>query len=197
MMFVEILTRIHGDRPISALVMQSLGDASREIREAAVSGVVEHGAGKALPMYVRALKNRDNAVVNRAGEALSQIGNESLILPLVDALITRHVYVVMIAEAPVSVAANGSGAQQQILPPSVQSLLATGQLPYGVQVQMPQQAARVREVSVEKEEQNDGVLTALQKITGEDFGFDKLSWKKWYSAQRNQATSAGSGKSRP
>jgi hypothetical protein len=45
----------------------------------------------------------------------------------------------------------------------------------------------MKEITYEKDEQNSSVLEALSQLTGQDFGFDEPTWRKWYNAQHNSA----------
>lgn len=198
MLYVEILTRISGDKPVPALVLQSLWDESRGIRDAAVAGLLHKDVGKALPYYLRALKNGLNLIVNRAGDALGQLGNDAVIPQLINALVTRHVYTEMVADGATSFTTNGGMAPvgQPALPPNIELLLATGQFPQGVRVDYPAAPVRMKEITYEKDERNQSVLGALNRLTSEDFGFDEATWRRWYNAQRNSA-GAKKKKSKP
>jgi hypothetical protein len=44
--------------------------------------------------------------------------------------------------------------------------------------------ANVKTVVVDREYRNTEVLTALQSITKQSFGFDKDSWRRWWSAKQ-------------
>ena len=189
LMYVEILGKISGDRPISPLVLQSLWDESRPVREAAITGLRLRDVAKAIPYYLRALKNSVNLVVNRAADALAQLGSEAVIPQLIDALVTRHVYVEMVPDPAPGMSTTGAMAPvgQPILPPNIDALLATGQLPYGVRVDAPMNSVRMKEITYEKDEQNESVLTALGIITSENFGYDEPAWRRWYNTHKNAA----------
>lgn len=187
LLYVEILGRINGEKPLQPLVVQSLWDESREVRAAAIKGVRKRDIDKALPAYAKALKNGVNAIVNRAGVALGEMGNDTVIPPLIDALVTRHSYTIIVPDPGVGgFRADGgmTDPTQTPLPPSIAAQLATGQLPYGVQVNSPL-APRTKEVPVERDEENPDVLNALTLLTGENFGFDEPAWRSWYNAQHN------------
>ncbi len=187
MMYVGILDKIGGDKPLQPLVMQSLWDESNFVREAAVKGVRHRNVDKALPAYVRALKNEMNMLVNRAGAALGELGNDSVVPPLIDALVTRHSYTILVPDPGVgNFRTDGDMADptQRVLPPSIAGRLATGQLPFGVEVITPT-APRMKEVPVERDEENPDVLNALTLLTGENFGFDEPTWRNWYNAKHN------------
>ena len=188
LLYVEILGKISGEKPLQPLIVQSLWDESREIRAAAIRGVRNRDIDKALQPYVKALKNGMNAIVNRAGDALGEIGNDSVVPPLIDALVTRHSYTIIVPDQSVGgFRADGgmTDPTQNVLPPSVAGQLATGQLPYGVQVNTPLAPPRTKEIPVERDEENPDVLNALTLLTGENFGFDEPAWRSWYNAQHN------------
>ena len=189
MLYVEILTRVIGDKPVHALVQQSLWDESKAIRGAAVAGLLRKDVGKALPDYVRALKNGLNFIVNRAGDALGRLGNDAVIPQLINALVTRHVYTELVPDGGTGVTTSGGMVPvgQPILPPNVDILLSTGQLPQGVRVEYPATPVRMKEITYEKDEQNPSVLGALSLLTGQDFAFDEAAWRRWYNTQRNTA----------
>jgi hypothetical protein len=188
LLYVEIIGRIDGEKPLQPLVLQSLWDESRPVRDAAIKGVRNRDVDKALPAYVRGLKNELNLIVNRAGTALGQIGNDTVVPYLIDALVTRHTYVIAVQDPTPGVRSDGTmtAPGQPVLPPQVEAMLAAGQLPYGVQVnQVTTSPARVREIPVEKDEENPEVLSSLTLLTGENFGYDEAAWRKWYNVQHN------------
>lgn len=189
MLYVEILTRVIGDKPVPALVQQSLWDESKAIRSAAIAGLLRKEVGKALPYYLRALKSGLNIVVNRAGDALGQLGNDAVIPQLINALVTRHVYTELVPDGGTGVTTSGGMVPvgQQVLPPNIDILLSTGQLPQGVRVDYPATPVRMKEITYEKDEQNPSVLGALSLLTGQDFAFDEAAWRRWYNSQRNSA----------
>jgi hypothetical protein len=128
-----------------------------------------------------------NMIVNRAGAALGELGNDSVVPPLIDALVTRHSYTILVPDPGTGgYRADGGMADptQRVLPPNIAGQLATGQLPYGVQVISPT-GPRMKEVPVERDEENPDVLTALTLLTGENFGFDEPAWRNWFNAKRN------------
>jgi len=191
LLYVEILTKILGDKPVSPLVLQSLWDESEAIRTAAIQGIRGKDVAKALPFYLRALKNGLNLIVNRSADALGQLGNDAIVPPLIDALITRHVYTEVVPDVAPGVRSDGTQAPagQPVLPPNIEMLLAAGQLPYGVRVQYPLAPVRMKEITYEKDEQNQSVLAALNLLTGENFGFDEPTWHRWYNAVHNSSGS--------
>jgi hypothetical protein len=198
-MYVSILSKIGGERPISPLVLQSLWDESRPVREAAIAGLRMRDVTKAIPYYLRALKNSVNLVVNRAADALAQLGSDAVVPQLIDALVTRHVYTELVPEQGLGMTSSGGMVPvgQPILPPNIEALLATGQLPYGVRVEAPMNSGRMKEITYEKDEENESVLIALNIISGENFGYDEPTWRRWYNSHKNAAAAAKRKKAKP
>ena len=66
-------------------------------------------------------------------------------------------------------------------------MLRTGQLPNGVIVHNPasNQLQRTKIVKVNYDHQNMEVLTALQKLTGVNHGYNERNWRLWWSAKKN------------
>jgi hypothetical protein len=56
-----------------------------------------------------------------------------------------------------------------------------------VQVEAPMNSARAKEVTYEKDQENESVLTALTIISGENFGYDEPTWRRWYNSRKNSA----------
>jgi hypothetical protein len=183
LLYIDVLNRIEGDKPLKPLIHQSLYEESRLVREAAVRGVRRSDVAAAVPIYLRALKNERNVIVNRAGTALGQLGDDSVVPLLIEALVTRHHYQTLVPDQTLSVTADGSMAPGGVpIPGNIAGLLVTGQLPQGIQVQTDV-PVRTKEVTVEKEESNPSVLSALTLLTGEDFGFDEAAWRNWQKAR--------------
>ena len=184
LMYVRILRQIDGEKAAGALVLQSLHDQSDVVRTAAVAGITPVHREKAILAYVGALKHGENQVVLNAGEALGTIGDRAVVPALIDALVTTHRYKVTVpggAGTTVSMSADGSPVPSGIsLPPEIAGMLLTGQLPFGVQVG-PQPGVVSKQVTVNRDEQNVTVLTALQNLTGENLGYDELLWKRWWT----------------
>jgi HEAT repeat protein len=89
-LWIEVASNLDHQAATEALVHMSLFDADVEIRHQCLEYLIKsRRPGLAAP-YIRALKDKDNEIINRAGAALGQIGDRDAIAPLIDALITRH-----------------------------------------------------------------------------------------------------------
>ena len=191
-LYVKILSRMQGNKPVEALVTQSLHDADHEIRFAALGAISPDQHAAAVPFYVRALKNDLNAVVCRAAAALQRVGEESTAPDLIEALVTTHRYRMKVPDnsSTMSFGTDGSfgqGAGQPRLPPDVEAMLLGGQLPNGVIVNQvnPPAFQKMKTVVFKYDHRNAEVLSALRKLTGQNFGYNERTWRLWRIAKKN------------
>lgn len=198
--YVSILANINDERAVGPLLTQSLQDESSDVRHAAVKAIGEIGAEQALKVYVQALKNESNFVVNRAGYALGELTrplNYPQVIPaMINALVTTHRFRVRVPDPNrgISVGTDGSIPQAGVpLPPDIAVMLATGQLPFGVQVNEvppPGFGPRTKVVTVQRDLNNGAVLSALEKLTRQNFGHDLPSWRAWWNSDGDKAPQA-------
>ena len=190
-LWVKILSRLPGTVAIPFLVEQSLFDASKAVRVDAQDIITPELRETAGPLYAHALKNGDNEVVRRAGRMLEKIGDETVVSALIEAVVTTH-------QVPVNVVDNSNtysfGAHGGMtdpntlpLPPDVAGKLATGAYPGPIQFTAPDQWSQVgpkmRTVMVNREFKNPEVLSALQSLTRQSFGYDKDQWRRWWATR--------------
>jgi hypothetical protein len=86
-----------------------------------------------------------------------------------------------------------SGLGAGTLPPEVEIAIRTGQLPQGAVMAPPIGGAPAvprKMVTVTVNQPNQEVLTALQKLTGQNFGFDERTWRLWWAAEKNSGVDA-------
>jgi hypothetical protein len=122
-----------------------------------------HRQGLASP-YIRALGNKDNEVINRAGAALGQIGDRDAIGPLIEALVTKH-----------KVKVSDANPDQHAYTFSKDSGGAFSFGGGGPQYVM--QSVR-----------NRAVLDALITLSGNaNFEYDQVQWRGWLAAQAKAA----------
>jgi hypothetical protein len=152
--YVEALSHIRGPEAMTALVSVAVDHADPETRILAAERLVDIGPEMAAQAIAGALGGADNARINRAAEALGRLGSVSAVGPLIGALETEHMVVV-----------GGSGPEG--------STTATF-TPSGGGLSMgggpKRQKSRV---------QNQRVLEALVKITGENFDWNTAAWRAW------------------
>jgi hypothetical protein len=190
-LYVAVLANIEGDQPVAHLAVQSIVDESLAVREAALNAVRRKNVARAIPIYRKALKNPLNLIVNRAATALGQLGDESTIPHLIEALVTRHVYRALVEDDNPQVATGPESHQPPvILGPAVAMSLSGGRSPTVVSAADRESAAfddELVEVELDKVEENPSVLAALLLLTGRNFGYDAQAWRAWYSARKNAA----------
>jgi hypothetical protein len=169
---IQALGRIGGPDAVKAIVDHSLDDLDEETRLTCFDELGGKTLPIAGPMYVAALKNKDNAHVNRAGYALGKLGDKSAILPLIEALITTHKFTVI----------EGSGNPNQMSAGfSPGGVGGGGMSPGGMTV------GGSKPVTVKRELSNQQVLDALATLTGVNLGFDQKAWRNWYASQKKPA----------
>ena len=152
--YVEALSHIRGAEAMTALVSVAVDHADPETRILAAERLVDIGPEMAAQAIAGALGGADNARINRAAEVLGRLGSASAVGPLIGALETEHMLVA------------GGGAPEG-------STTATF-TPSGGGLSMgggpKRQKTRV---------QNQRVLEALVKITGENFDWNTAAWRAW------------------
>lgn len=190
-LYVKILSRPPGDEATPFLVQQALLDSSKSVRIVAQEAISSERRQTAAPLVAHELRNPSNDVVRRAAVILEQFGDDRVVPQLIDALVTTHgvpTQVVERAGDTYSFTPNGGGGFGTPgaipLPPDVYGKLVTGQYPNGVQV-LPQSgptAPQVRTVLVDRQFRNTEVLSALESLTKQSFGYDKRAWSRWWAA---------------
>ncbi len=183
-LYVRILGGISHPRGVSPLVKQSLLDVSPQIRQAARDAIPEEQHHLAMSLYASELNNGLNTIVCRAGAALEHVGDENAVPALIGALVTTHQYRIQVPEDTYSFGANGTYGGGSRLPPEIEAGLRTGMF-NGAVVNDPGAASRpTKTVTVSVNHENPQVLSALQKITGKNFGFNERTWALWFQAQQ-------------
>jgi hypothetical protein len=195
---IAILVKISGTKAVAGLVKLALFDESTDIRSAALEGIGRPHYERAQKAFITALKNDSNLVVCRAATALGQIGDTNAVGPLIEALMTAHVYQVPVdgpGNQTYSFATDGSSISNTPVPPAVMTAVRNGQLLPPIVVQAndtPTPPKRL--VNVRIEQNNAEVLAALGKLTQQNFGYDKRTWHLWWAAEKNSgAKTKGKG----
>jgi hypothetical protein len=159
-LWLEILSHFDHRSAVDALVDRSLADPDEEVRYQSLEYLIQSGRPGLVQPYIRALKNRDNEIVNRAGAALGQIGDREAMGPLIDALATTH-------QIKISDGNPGQIATSFSTDGSSFSFGGGG----GPKVER-------------RDMQNPAVLNALVTLAGgASFDYDKAQWRRWLAAQ--------------
>ena len=162
LLWVQALGNNHSGVAVDALAKAAIEDESEKVREAARDALEESKDRRAIGALLAELQSKDNARVNRAGAALERISDPETLVPLMDALVTEHKFVVTYG-SPGSTSASFS--------PQGGSGFSAGNKTKVV----------TRKVS------NTSVLAALRNIVQEHFNsnahfqYDEEAWKQWYA----------------
>jgi hypothetical protein len=189
-LYIHIVAGIKDDKATAHLVDLSLFDPSKPVRVAAQEAVMRRPRTTAAGLYARHLRDADNEIVRRCGLMLEKVGDASVISSLIDALVTTHGVPTQVVDNSNSYNFNRNGLPPNTvpLPPDVYAKLATGQYPNGVQVVGPpgvmMPGPTPKTVMVDHEYRNAEVLSALQALTRQSFGFDKEAWQHWWSVRQ-------------
>lgn len=152
--YVESLARIRSQEAFGTLLLVALDHADPETRVIAVERLAVIGPHLAAPPLSAALRDADNARVNRAAEALGRLGSPTAVAALIESLETQHLVL------------EGDGTAEG-------STTATF-TPNGGGLALGGGTKRVR-----KTLRNDRVLEALITLTGANFEWNASAWKAW------------------
>ncbi len=158
---IEVLGKLQSPAGVAAFIKQAVEDADPHIREACLDQLARFGTPQAVRICERLLKSKDNRKVNQAALCLGALKDPAGTLPLINALVTEHKFVV---QSP-----GGSPGQMN---------LGFGSGPSGGGNSF---SAGGRPQVITKNLRNEGVLNALVAIhPGVNFGYDIEQWKRWY-----------------
>ncbi len=150
LMYVKLLSQFENVDAARALATASVLDPYDQVRNACLNSLRHFGRELAISSYIGYLNHKNNVIVNIAADGLRDLTAENAILPLVDALITKHIQ-------------ENKGAGINASPTSgTFSMGGPG--------------------AVEVELRNPSVSNALQRLTGQSFGFDRGAWMAWYAS---------------
>lgn len=161
--FVEALAHIGTPEAMDVLAVRALEDPVEEVCLTCLDRLKEKKNPRAVNYFINKLKDKDNAMVNRAATALRHLGEPAAIGPLIDAVVTVHKF---------KTASSGSGDQYSATfgNNGVSGFGAGG----GPKI-VPQALG------------NRAVVEALVELTGGvNYGFNVQAWKAWYTQQKRR-----------
>jgi hypothetical protein len=157
LLYVEVLGKLNHPAASNALVLHALESDFENVRDQCLDQLVRRGETAAVPVFINALKHKENATVQRAAVALARMRDPRAIVPLIDALTTKHKTLVGPPGPPGGIGASFS--------PTGGGGISMGGKPK----------------IVEQDVRNPAVLQALTAMTGEYHDYDKAAWKAWYT----------------
>ncbi|MCE9547002.1 MAG: hypothetical protein K8T25_16125 [Planctomycetia bacterium] len=162
--YAESLSNLGTPDAVKTLVEDSINDPKDSFREWCLDLIGKTKPPAALGMYVKGLSSRNNEEVNRAAQGLGRLGDPAAIGPLIEALVTKHKFII------------GSGDAGQISPTFSRGPNGTGGA--GLSSGGPK--------VVYRQLRNQDVLASLVKLSGQDFDYNIDAWKSWHAAQRKK-----------
>jgi hypothetical protein len=198
-LLAQVLSGIDGPEATAALVKQVLAEPTSEVRSVLFEKIKDREDPSKVVPLIRALSSGNIAVINRAAWVLGNLGVIEAVPKLIPALLTNEQHLVMVPNSPqqgiggppagfAPLAMNGNSAAI-LTPPAVsRGVVAYGVMsaPYANLPIMPfdlggQIPPRAEPRVVTFTFRNVEVLSALRKLTEQDFDYDVRSWRKWVS----------------
>ncbi len=170
MLFADALAAIDTPAAVQGLVSVSLSDADEEVFHYCLDKIVKLNPPHVADAYVKALKDKSNITINRAGIALGRLGDRSAIAPLIAALVTTHTQ---------TVGSNKNGGGETYSQSFGSSSNGTGGTSFRSAEGPKTYVYRV---------QNQHVLDGLAQLAGGvNFGFDARAWQYWHAQEKQSA----------
>jgi hypothetical protein len=207
-LMVQVLGQIPGKESSRALVNALLADTEDDVRIAVVERLRDRDEPEIVRQLVQALRSRDIRVLNRSAWALGQLGAVMAVPRLSGSLWSTEERLILIppegevappagiAPAPVLMGMNQNFAAYLTGPAMAPGAVAYGAVsapwlgagPLGGGTYMGMGASPNRGPQpkyVTYTYQNVEVRAALQKLTGQDFGYDENAWRRWIKTSFN------------
>jgi len=166
-LLLETLAQIPGEATTAALVHLALHHNDDEVFHTCVDRLAARHNPNVVRSFAQALKDGNNARVNRAANALGRLQDPSVVTPLIDALVTVHRIVI-----PGNDTITSSFSSTPGVGPQISGCTGAQEMIYSVQ--------------------NQEVLKALVELTGCSFGFDQQTWRDWHSLALRQTRATSS-----
>lgn len=157
LLLVQVLGKIPGGGAVERLIDAALTDPDRDVRMESIHLLSERKEVMAVRKFCERLTDNKNEIINRAGFALGHMDDASAIGPLINALVSTHVYV----------QTTGGGTSA--------TFGSNGNNSFG---------SGTRTSVTKRTYQNEEVLVALRKITGKNFDYNVGQWRDWYATQK-------------
>jgi hypothetical protein len=165
---LDILARLPPGLATGTLVRVAMSDSDESIRDGCIDELKRQGAHTVLSAFIKELSSKDNARVNRAGDALGRLGDKSATLPLINALVTTHQFTVQQGGPP--------GSMTNTFSPSGQP--GAGGMSMGNTTKV-----------IKRDFQNTGVKGALNMLYPDapNNQYDIDAWRAWYSKTQSSS----------
>ncbi len=153
-MYMEILARMPGASASSTFISLAMNSNNQDVVNASLELLLrtEYSSELALSAFLAALGSKDIQKIDRAGSNLQVLHEDRAVFSLIESLTS---IITRTQSTPGTNAISSDGGIQQTMGGSK----TTTKQPYNHQ----------------------SVLSALNSITGENFGFSKQEWRLWYA----------------
>lgn len=181
---VEALSRFSEDEATMNLAALALVDGDAQVRYRALLELTRRADPRVGAQFRRALGTNSEALLRRAAEGLGVLKFEPAVPDLIELLTVQRRKRV---EVPVRRYLGGwiesYGGQRTIQIGSGTNVVYTPRIGVAIAGELlsPDTHYRVRNVTVFRTE----VLEALKQITGQNFGFDEATWRRWYEEHKS------------
>jgi hypothetical protein len=208
-LLAHILEMIPGPLATTALVNHLMAENHSEVRAAIFDKVQKRDDPAVVRLLIRALSSSDIRLINRAAWALGQLRAQEAVPSLIGALITTEERIVVLppsataSQGPILMGPDGPltpvAVNQSSLAVMTPPVVAPGVVARGFYsapwydwppgfglANVGQQINNNPDARVATfHYQNAEVLSALEKLTLQDFGYDVASWRAWVSRSFN------------
>jgi len=201
-LLAHVLSVIPAREASSALVQQILAEPLSSVRSIIFDKLKDREDPGVVSRLVKALSSSDTRVINRAAWTLGSLEAVAAVPSLIPVLITTEQQIVMVqpggpntgpvggqdlsTSAPLAMNNNNAVV---LTPPAVSNgVVAYGATGVPTGLVLGNVGAQIRQPeprAVTFSYRNEEVLSALQKMTHQDFGYDIQAWRDWVSRQYN------------
>lgn len=181
-LLVEALSAFAEDEASMNIAILGLLEPIKQVREAALDEIARRNDPRTIPQYRKALKAGNETVLLRAADGLGRIKALEAVPDLIDVLTRQRMKVVerypntffsgFRAVYGIPVRSRGGVTIQVANYPRIG--MPDSRLHRGLMVQRVAQKVTVYRTEVRE---------ALRQITGQDFGFDRDEWRRWYKRE--------------
>lgn len=175
LLYIQVLAAIGTSEAVQTLIQATLQDPDEEIFYECLDHLVKQKPPHVAEQYAQVLKDANNVRVNRAACALGRLGDQTVLSPLIDALITTHriiipgksdSYTASFLNGPAG-GGSGDGSAGPVGGNSFSAGDSTKVIPRTVT--------------------NQQVLEALIRLSGgTNFGFDQQAWRSWLAVENRR-----------